>query len=458
MKLSFKINLLFTAIVTLILFGMTVLIFNLSRSNVHEDFRQRLKTRAARAAYLYSVFKNDTTNLLKSLDANAPPALFNKNISIFSPSFKEVYEYHDNGTSKIKADTSWLINGKEEGAYYFSLKEKEVCVYYNKTDMYPAIVFVAAENLAGKEFIFNLKKIFIIYFPVAVLITLLAGYLFSRTIIRPVKETIREVKLISSQNISHRLFTGKRKDELAELNETFNDLLNRLEESFSIEKRFISNASHELSTPLTAISSQVQVALLKERTSDEYKKILVSVLKEVQGLHHLTSNLLEIAKAGSHGAIALQKLRIDEILIKANADILNQHNNYIINLNLPELPDDENECTIFGNPHLLNSAIKNLMENGCKYSPDNQTTIKLLFKGKEIEILFSNKSDFISEEEIDRLFEPFYRSTNATNKPGVGLGLTLTRKIIGLHKGKLTIQSDPDAGTLISIILPSLKK
>jgi len=458
MKLSLKINLLFTVIVSCILLGMTILIYNLSRSNVHQDFRQRLKTRAARAAYLYAVFRNDTTNLLKSLDANAPPTLFNKSISIYNSDYAELYEFHDLNVDELNADTTWLYKGKTEGEYFFSRNEKDICVYYNDNDKFPVIVMVAAENIAGKEYINNLKKIFIVYFPVAVLVTLIAGYLFSRTIIKPVKETISDVKLITSQNLSHRLYTGKRKDELAELNQTFNDLLNRLEESFAMEKRFISNASHELSTPLTSISSQIQVALLQSRTTAEYQKVLASVQKDVQGLHYLTRNLLEIAKAGTHGAISLEKVRLDEVLIKAHSEVLRQNEGYKVELAFPELPENENECQVFGNVHLLHSAFKNIMENGCKYSPDMKTKINLLFKGTEVEVIFSNKSDFISAEEIERLFEPFYRGPNSESKPGVGLGLTLTRRIIGLHKGSLTIQSEPDTGTLITILLPTVKK
>ena len=111
-------------------------------------------------------------------------------------------------------------------------------------------MLVAAENLSGQEYIENLKQIFIVFLPGALLVTLLAGFLFSRSIINPIKETIRDAQLITSQNLSKRLYTGKRKDELAELNATFNELLDRLEESFDIQRRFISNASHELSTPL----------------------------------------------------------------------------------------------------------------------------------------------------------------------------------------------------------------
>jgi two-component system, OmpR family, sensor histidine kinase ArlS len=455
MKLAFKINLLFTGIVSCILLGMAFLIFGLSKDNMERNFRQQIKSRAGRAAYFYTLFKDDSTNLLKSLDANSPPVLFNKNIGIYNSTYKELYEFHDENVPELRPDTSWLSKAKENNEYFLRLSQKHIGVFSQDNGV---LVLVAAENISGKEYLNNLRRIIIIYFTVAVIVTLIAGYLFSRTIVKPIKQTIHDVKLITSQNLSHRLFTGKGKDELAELNETFNALLNRLEESFAMEKRFISNASHELSTPLTSISSQVEVALLQERPSEEYKKVLDSVLKDAQGLHQLVRNLLEIAKAGSHGLILLEKVRIDEILIKSHSEVLRQNDEFKIELAFPDLPEDENECMVFGNIHLLHSAFKNIMENGCKYSPDNKTKVDLLLKGTEAEIVFTNKSAFLPSEEIEKLFEPFYRSANAVNLPGVGLGLTLTRRIIGLHKGNLTIHSDPVIGTLIRVTLPTLKR
>lgn len=458
MKLTYRINLLFTLIVTGILLVMSILIYELSKQSVEKEFRQRLTTRAARTGYLYSIFKNDTTNLLKSLDSTTPPALFYKSVNIYNSEKKILYEYHDKSTSKVIVSEEWLEKQNDETEYFYQYKKKNVCVYFYTASSENFIVVVGAENIAGKKYIADLKHIFLVFVPAAILFTLLVGYLFSRSIVKPVKETINDVQLITSQNLSHRLFVGKRKDELAMLNTTFNNLLNRLEESFAIQRRFISNASHELSTPLTSISSQIEVALLQNRTGDEYRKILGSVLEDVQALQHLTRNLLEIAKAGTHGTISLNKLRIDELLIRAHTETLKQNSSYQIELIFPDLPENESECQVFGNTHLLNSALKNILENGCKYSPDSKVTVQLVFTGPEVQLIFFNKSDFIPAEEANNLFEPFYRSGNAEGKPGTGLGLTLTRRIISLHKGTLAIQTDPESGTTFIVSLPTLQK
>lgn len=458
MKLVYKINLLFAAIVSAIVLVIAFLIYTISRQTLENDYLQRLKTRAARTAQLYTFFRSDTTNLLKSLDANAPPALFNKNINIYDDNRNILYEYHDEGTQRLSPDSKRFAEAAESGEIFYSVNGKDVCLYYHKDPVMNLTVLVAADNLAGKDYIRNLKNIFLLFFPAAVIIALAAGYLFSRSIIRPIKETIRDVELITSQNLSHRLFEGRKRDELSQLNATFNDLLNRLEESFAIQRRFISNASHELSTPLTSVSSQIEVSLLQDRSPEEYRNVLHSVLEDVRELHQLTHNLLEIAKAGTDGGITLDKVRIDEVLLKAHSDLMRQNKDYKAELLFDELPEDENECLVFGNFHLLHSAFKNLLENGCKYSPDTSVNVYLSFRGKEIIITFKNNSDMLTNEEISKLFEPFYRGSNARGKQGTGLGLTLTRRIISLHKGTLTVNSTSEQGTVLVIILPTLRK
>lgn len=456
MKLTFKINLLFTVIVSGILLAVALLVYTVSKKNVNNDFLHRLNTRAARTAHLYHVFQSDTTNLLKKLDATTPPALVNKNIAIYDENRSLLYEYHDDSSYRIYPAAEQFEHTVEKGETYFRDGIKDVCMLYDTTGSPRFMVMVAADNIAGKQYINDLKRIFLLFYPGAVLVTLLAGYLFSRSIIRPVKATIHDVRLITSQNLSKRLNAGKRKDELAELNSTFNDLLDRLEEAFAIQRRFISNASHELSTPLTSVSSQIEVALMHDRSGEEYRAVLQSVQEDVKELNHLTRNLLEIAKAGTHGAISLENLRVDEILMKALGDVAKQDPAYRLIPDFDELPENEKECQVFGNAHLLYSAFRNILENGCKYAPDKTVQVQLHFNPETLQLHFINKSDLLPGEELNRLFEPFYRSSNANGLPGVGLGLTLTRRIIGLHKGTLGMKADPEQGIRLTIELPVL--
>jgi two-component system sensor histidine kinase ArlS len=454
MKLTSKINLLFTSIVSCILLVMAIIVYNITRQKVKDDFHLRLQGRGRNSANLYLTFKEDTASLIKTLGASLPGTLVNKNIDIYDNKNELVYEFHDNSTKPFYPDSGALSRAREKGELFYSQREKDVFLYhYSQGAQFT--VAVAAEDITGRQYLQNLERIFFVYLPLAILVTLVAGYLFSRRLVRPIKETISDVILITSQNLSHRLSTGKSKDELEDLNVTFNDLLNRLEESFSIQKRFIANASHELSTPLTSVSSQVEVALLQERSSDEYRRVLLSVLEDVKGLHQLTRNLLEIAKAGTQGDIELDDVRIDEIAIKTHSEVMKQNPSFHIELDFPDLPENENEFMVFGSPHLLQIAFKNLMENGCKYSPDKRVRVSFVFNEKNVQVVFTNRADTISTEEISRLFEPFYRRSNTVKEEGFGLGLTIVRRIIGLHKGDITVRTEQSPACIeFTITLP----
>ena len=223
-----------------------------------------------------------------------------------------------------------------------------------------------------------------------------------------------------------------------------------------IRKRFISNASHELSTPLTSISSQLQVTLYKERSTEEYHNVLHSIQEDVEQMRQLTKSLLEIAKTGYEGGIELTEVRIDEIMLKITGDVKKINAAYNVELEFGEFPDDDKSCLTYGNPDLLYSAIKNITENACKYSDDKHAFLSLIFSNKEIICEIKNNGKVIAPEELESIFHPFYRGSTSSDTKGFGLGLALSQRIIALHKGRVRVQSDTANGTVFTITFPSL--
>jgi signal transduction histidine kinase len=265
------------------------------------------------------------------------------------------------------------------------------------------------------------------------------------------------VKEISSFDLSHRIRAGTGQDEMSQLANTFNDLLGRLQEAFAIQRRFISNASHELSTPLTSVSSQVEVILQKDRSADEYKQVLFSVREDVTQMRQLTKSLLEIAKTGSQGGIELNEVRVDEVLVRAMADVKKLNSEYSVDLEFGEFPEDEKDFVVFGNSELLYIALKNLIENGCKYSPDKSVAVDLSFSHHKIFIQVVNQGSVIAAEDIPQIFQPFYRGSGTGNTRGFGLGLALAQRIIALHKGTIFVLSDENSGTRFTVEMPAIK-
>jgi signal transduction histidine kinase len=275
----------------------------------------------------------------------------------------------------------------------------------------------------------------------------------------PIKAITNEVTEITAQNLARRIPTGKVKDEWYKMSNTLNDLLNRLQESFELQRRFISNASHELSTPLTAISSQLEIALQRKRTTEELEKVIGHVLEDVRHMNKLTQTLLEFAKAaGNRGGLTINLVRIDEILMVIPGILQKQNNLYEVFLEFGVLPENEDELLVFGNSDLLTIAITNITANACKYSADHRAVVSFSIEDKNFNISVSDKGEGIPADELENIFQPFYRVDDIRSSSGFGLGLTLAHRIIKLHKGEIRVWSQVAKGTIFNIEIPSAKR
>jgi signal transduction histidine kinase len=451
-----KITILFTLLVATILLVLTVLVYYLSAVERRDVFNKRLRSRASNNAQIFDYFGDSSVNMLRRIDVGALAILPQKSVVIMDTLGHSLYRYDAQDAVPIHPDHETLNTIKVSGEKIFSLGKRDAIGLYYATSGRAFFIVVAAFDEEGRTRLLQLRQILSISLLIGMLVTLVVGYMFSSQLVSPISQIIYEVNNISSHNLSRRLPSAIGKDELSQLANTFNDLLNRLQDAFNSQRKFISNASHELSTPLTSISSQVQVTLQKERTVHEYQKVLGSIHEDVLQLRQLTKNLLEIAKAsGSQGSIELRDVRIDELLMKVIADVKKLNSSYAIELEFGEF-NEEDECMVFGNFDLLYIAIKNIIENGCKYSVDNRSQVEVRCSNERISISVSNRGDVIAEQEIQQIFQPFYRGEHAMEIKGFGLGLPLAKRIIGLHKGEIQVESGL-TGTCFIISLPAMK-
>jgi signal transduction histidine kinase len=233
-------------------------------------------------------------------------------------------------------------------------------------------------------------------------------------------------------------------------------LLDRLEKAFKAQRNFIANASHELRTPLTVISGQLEVLLLMERSSEDYRRAVASVLEDMRSLNKLSNRLLLLAQADNASAMAgFAPVRIDEILWQARSELLRNHKENIVDVSMVEV-EDERYMQVAGVENLLRSLIFNLMENGCKYSPEHRVEVGLQVSNGNIDLEFRDQGIGIPEEEKERIFSPFFRGSNTAGHHGHGIGLSLVRRILDLHGGSVTFAPNNGAGTVFRVSLPHL--
>lgn len=328
-------------------------------------------------------------------------------------------------------------------------------IRYNTASNETYIVAVSAENYFYSHHIAYLRNLIITILIFAIFLIVLISYLISRSIIKPVQNIISEVKTISAENFHLRLRTPVSNDYLSKLTLTFNDMLNRLETSFETQKNFISNASHELNTPLTGIIGEADLALSRERSSDEYKDTLNKILKEAEELNKKTKALLLLAKTGFDGkSQRFDKVRIDQLILDVKETVQKISPQSKIKIDFSLLPESPEHLKVKGNEDLLHLAFSNIIVNACKYSDCKPVQVALGASDKEIIVIIKDSGIGIPEHELQYIYDPYFRASNTSGYEGYGIGLPLSRNIIRMHEGVLTVTSVLNEGTTVQIKLP----
>lgn len=317
------------------------------------------------------------------------------------------------------------------------------------------LVIVSAENYyVGHHQIF-LRNILVGSLVIIALLIIFLSIYFSKQIFVPIQKISDKVRAISTESMHQRLDAEKNNNEISELANTFNDLLNRLETAFETQKNFISNASHELGTPLTAIIGEADVALLKDRSPEEYKKSLNNILFQAERLDQITKSLLFLAQTGyTDKTIQFEILRTDEIIWETKAIIARLNPAGKISVDLSMLPEDPRKLKIKGNKQLLHLAFANILNNACKYSNNKEVTVFIASSDSKIVVSIKDQGIGIPEKEMAFIYDPFFRASNTRLFEGYGIGLPLTRNIIRLHMGQLQVVSKVNEGTTVQIMLP----
>lgn len=455
MKVKYRIATAFMLLTMLVLAALCLFIYFNTASQQHQDFEKRLHNRALTAASLLFQHPDNGYRLLSTLNSATANLLVSENINVYNNRNQRIYRFAKNYSDTLATNTDFLNKVRLNGYLSSDLGNKQVVAIYYQQTASPVVVVASAIDETGKNNLADLQQSLILAFIAGSLLSYLTGWLFSKRLLQPIEKITTTVNNISATNIENRLPESAVTDEWNKLSVTFNNLLSRLQESFEVQGRFISNASHELSTPLTAVINQIDVALRKPRTNEEYLAVLESVQADVEHMSTLTQQLLNIARTARGGAIQTEPVRIDEIIMEIPFLLKKISPGYIVQTFFDELPDDENLCTVNGNYELLLSAFRNIAENGCKYAPDHTVKISLSFIENRIVVLFNNRYTFFNPDELESMFQPFQRGANAGKEKGYGLGLSLTRRIILLHKGEIKAEITAPGTILISLILPS---
>ncbi|MCD8318087.1 MAG: ATP-binding protein [Paraprevotella sp.] len=430
-----------------------VFIYIVSEHTRSSSFFYDLRSEAITKAHLFLANKVDSKTM-QSIYLNNKKFINEVEVAVYTTDFRMLY--HDAINNDIVKEDRQMVRdilNKKEIEFYVGPYQAVGILYKYKGKQY--IVTAAAYDGYGYDNLAGLEKTLAIIFVIGLTLLFIAGYILAKMALQPIRDIVREAENITASNIDRELPVKNKIDEIGELCIAFNGLLKRLQISFDSQKRFMSNVSHELRTPLSALIAELDLSLQKERTPGQYRKAIINVLQDAHRMTMLIDGLLNLAKADyQKGQIKMQEIRLDELLLDTRAFILRAHPDYHIEILFEQdSSDDYLLVTVLGNQYLLNIAFSNLIENNCKYSSDKSSYIQISFWNEFSVIRLSDSGLGLSDTDKEHLFTLFYRGANDSKIEGHGIGMALAQKIIHLHQGHITVNSEYGHGTTFIVEL-----
>lgn len=454
LKTKTRLALLFTLITATILLAFAATIYYSTQESREREFYTLLKKEAITKANLFFNAKVNPQTLQDIYRSNrqvlneVEAAIYDKNFTLL---------YHDAvDIDFVKETKSMNDDIYQKGEIQFYQEGWQVIGLRYEFEGKQYVVTATSYDQYGYNKLNSLLKTILIVFVISIVFIYIAGVFFSKKAFKPVSEMTEKAQNITATNLDLRLPSNDNKDELSELAQTFNAMLDRLEQSFDAQKQFVSNISHELRTPLAAIITELELSINKERNLEDYKVAIENSLKDAKKIVRLSNSLLDMAKASyDPSEISFKSVRIDEVLLDARQQVQRGNPNYKIDIHFETDFENDEQISVNANAYLLKVAFANLFENGCKFSEDQHSKVSIAFEAHSIQLQFSDRGIGISEIDLKNIFKPFYRGDNQKFADGNGIGLSLTQKIITLHKGTISATSKLREGTDFFVSFPN---
>ena len=302
----------------------------------------------------------------------------------------------------------------------------------------------------------RVRRLFLISFPVVFTISALLSWFLARKILDP----ITKIKLLAGQ-ISQglwdkRINIGSNGKEIDDLVAVLNDMIDNIQQSIESQKRFTSDVSHEIRSPLTSLRGNIEVALRKKRTHEEYEDVLRNNLADIIRLSRIIDNLLFLSRTDDK-ILSLRRQWFD---IKHLLETVVESFRYkAVAEGLSIIEDYQKNLELNGDIDLLEQAFSNIIDNALKYTPrGGKITIKTQEEDTDIKIMISDTGIGIPEDEIPHIFDRFYRVNREHSKKlgGTGLGLAITQRIINAHNGQIHVTSRVGKGSEFTVVFPKI--
>ena len=260
-----------------------------------------------------------------------------------------------------------------------------------------------------------------------------------------------QIRQISSKTLDKRIVSIKGNDEIGQLAQAFNELIDRLDKAFKRERQFIADIAHEMKTPIATLRSSFEVTLQKERTNNEYKKIIKDSIYETEKIANTLKDVLDLAWS----EVPNENLRTTFDLSGLMNEMTEIAQKLAIKKQISVVCSIASRIQMLGFRERLGRAILNIIENAIKYTSHNgKIHISLIQEFNNVLIIIKDNGQGIEEVELEHIFDRFYRGSKTNKIFGAGLGLAIAKATIEIHRGAIQVKSKLNTGSTFTIALP----
>ncbi len=470
--LRFTLTAIYTGLFTLLLLAVSILFRQYLAKNLDEQgYDDLTQSWAVVLANLHIV--ND------SGQSNYHPKWFfdtaDPDENTISARIRSVYVIADENGKPVEYSSTYESLGFDPPAQVKKILKSNQAVWVNKRDPdgVPYVIrqgYVTSEDRSRRYFVAigrsfadsaqllnRFTWLCVGLIPLVILVGCLTGWIFAGRALNPVREIAAAAQRIGGSNLSLRIPSRGSGDELDYLVQTFNQMIERLEVSFSQIRQFSTDVSHELRTPITVVRGQLEVALFTANTAEQYREAIVNSLADIERLSQIVRALLLLSQAET-GQVILQKQSID--LVELIDGLVDQF----------QIPAEGAEVTLKFEAAVyrcvgdfdriqIERMLSNLLSNAIKFTPaGGSIRVVVGREGDLAEIRVEDTGHGIPEQHLPHIFDRFYRvrgaNEQASPEKGLGLGLSFVAWIAKAHNGTIDVQSTPGKGTTFWIRLP----
>lgn len=307
----------------------------------------------------------------------------------------------------------------------------------------PAVLVLATSDRYTTSVSRTVGRIMLISTPFTIGTIAIVAWFVGGIAVRPLDQVRKFAENLNPEGLRKGIDLDESGSEVTAVEEQLDAAMNRLDDAYQTQARFLANISHEIKTPISVVQSEAEVLMMSKPETTEYAQFVRSTCEEMQRLGKMVESFLLLTRVQQGDSrIRRSRIGLNDVVMEAVEQCYSMARQYAIRLE-PVLCSDEIEPTVFGNEDLLVTAINNLVRNAIRFSPEGEkVTVTCTKEGDDISVLVTDRGPGIPEDLLLRLFEPFTQASSERRRGrGTGLGLQIAKGIAELHGGDIKVEN-----------------